>query len=151
MFELLLTVFWKLVLPISAMTLTSGIFTHTPHIHTNVSGSLNMDAAPYSLMFVKPVPPKKSTLSWHWQFDGFHFHFQTVLRTSTSTGQNFIIGCRYFLRKCKLPVETKILLFVAGIFLVLVFFLFPCEILTIYLSTYHVMVSYFSVFHCMSL
>ena len=27
----------------------------------------------YSLMFVKPVPPKKSTQSWQWQFHGFHF------------------------------------------------------------------------------
>ena len=38
-FELLRIVFWKLVLLISATTLTSGIFTHTP---TNVSLTLSV-------------------------------------------------------------------------------------------------------------
>ena len=63
---------------------------------------------------------------------------RTVSRTSIGTDQNFIIGCRYFLKKWKLPVRTKILLFVAGVFLVAIF-LFLCEILVIYLSTYRVM------------
>ena len=35
-----------------------------------------------------------------------------------------------FLKKCKLPVRTKTLLFVAGIFLVVIF-LFPCDIVVI--------------------
>ena len=43
--------------------------------------------------------------------------------------QSFIIGCWYFLKKCKLPVWTKTLLFVAGIFLVI--FLFPSDIVVI--------------------
>ena len=52
------------------------------------------------------------------------FNKQTVSNTDTGTDQNFIIGCRYFLKKCKLPARTKTLLFVAGIFLVVIF-LFP--------------------------
>ena len=43
------------------------------------------------------------------------FFERTVLRTGTSTDQNFMIGCRYFLEKHKLPVRTKTLLFVAGV------------------------------------
>ena len=46
---------------------------------------------------------------------------QTVSLTGTGTDQNFIIGCRYFLKKRKLPVRTKALLFVASIFLVIIF------------------------------
>ena len=65
---------------------------------------------------------------------------RTVSRTGTGTDQNFIIGCRYFLKKRKLPARTKTLLFVAGIFLVVIF-LFPCDILVICLCpTYQVMV-----------
>ena len=65
---------------------------------------------------------------------------RTVSRTGTGTEQNFIIGCRYFLKKRKLPVRTKTLLFVAGIFLVVIF-LFPSDILVICLCpTYQVMV-----------
>ena len=64
--------------------------------------------------------------------------FQTVLCTGMGTDQNFIIGCWYFLKKSKLPVQTKTLLFVAGIFLVV---LFPCDILVIcFCPTYRVMV-----------
>ena len=55
--------------------------------------------------------------------------FRTVLCNSTSTDQNFIIGCQYFLKKYQLPVWTKTL-FVAGIFLVI--FLFPCDIVVVY-------------------
>ena len=54
----------------------------------------------------------------------------TVSCTGTGMDQNFIIGCRYFLKKCKLPVQTKTLLFVASIFLVVIF-LFPCDIVVI--------------------
>ena len=70
----------------------------------------------------------------------------TVARTGTGTDQNFIIVCRYFLKKRKLPVGTKTLLFVAVIFLVVIF-LFPCDIAVICLCpTYQVMmVYYFSV------
>ena len=64
---------------------------------------------------------------------------QPVSRTGTGTDQNFILGCRYFLKKRKLPVQTKTLLFVAGIFLVVIF-LFPCDIVVICLyPTYRVM------------
>ena len=54
-----------------------------------------------------------------------------------------------FLEKRKLTVRIKTLLFVAGIFLV-VMFLFPCDIVIICLCpTYLViMVQYFSVFFC---
>ena len=46
-----------------------------------------------------------------------------------ATVENFLLtGCRYFLKKRKLPVRTKIVLFVAGIFLVVIF-LFSCDIL----------------------
>ena len=66
-------------------------------------------------------------------------NIQTVSRTGTGTDQNFIIGCRYFLKKRKLPVRTKTLLFVAGIFVVVIF-LFPCDIVVICLCpTYQVM------------
>ena len=67
------------------------------------------------------------------------FNKRTVSRTGTDTDQNFIIGCRYFLKNRKLPVQTKALLFVAGIFLVVIF-LFPCDIVVICLCpTYLVM------------
>ena len=66
-------------------------------------------------------------------------NIRTVSRTGIGTDQNFIIGCRYFLKKRKLPVRTKTLLFVAGIF-VIVIFLFPCDIVVICLCpTYQVM------------
>ena len=66
---------------------------------------------------------------------------RTVSRTGTGTDQNFSIGCRYFLKKRKLPVQTKTLLFVAGIFLVVIF-LFPCDIVVICLCpTYRVMMA----------
>ena len=46
-----------------------------------------------------------------------------------ATVENFLLtDCRYFLKKRKLPVRTKIVLFVAGIFLVVIF-LFSCDIL----------------------
>ena len=51
------------------------------------------------------------------------FNKRTVSRTGTDTDQNFIIGCRYFLKNRKLPVQTKALLFAAGIFLVIFCFL----------------------------
>ena len=72
---------------------------------------------------------------------------RTVLRTGTGTDQNFIIGCGYLSKKRKLPVQTKTLLFVAGIFLAVIF-LFPCYIIVICLCpTYQVMiVKHFSVF-----
>ena len=60
------------------------------------------------------------------------FLFQTVLSTGTSTDQNFIIGCCYFLKKPKLLGQTKTLLFVAGIFLAI--FLFPCDTVVMSLS-----------------
>ena len=64
-------------------------------------------------------------------------NIRTVSRTGTD--QNFIIGCRYFLKKRKLPVRTKTLLFVAGIFVVVIF-LFPCDIVVMCLCpTYQVM------------
>ena len=47
--------------------------------------------------------------------------YRTVLRTGTGTNQNFSNGCRYFLKKGKLPVRTKTLLFIADIFLVVIF------------------------------
>ena len=63
----------------------------------------------------------------------------TLNCTSTGTDQNFRIDCQYFLKKRKLPVRTKTLLFVAGIFLVVIF-LFPCDIVVICLCpTYRVM------------
>ena len=72
--------------------------------------------------------------------------FRTVSRTGTSTDQNFITGCRYFLKKCELPVRSKTLLFIAGIFLVVIF-LFPCDIVVICLCpTYRVMMIYFFCF-----
>ena len=72
---------------------------------------------------------------------------RTVLRTGTGTDQNFIIGFEYLSKKRKLPVQTKTLLFVAGIFLAVIFF-FPCYIIVICLCpTYQVMiVKNFSVF-----
>ena len=71
---------------------------------------------------------------------------RTVPRTGTSIDQNFISGCRYFLKMCKLPVRTKTLLFVAGSFL-FVIFLFPFDIVIICLCpTYQVIVYYFSTF-----
>ena len=64
---------------------------------------------------------------------------RAVSRTSTGTDQNFIISCRYFLKKHKLPVRIKTLLFFADIFLVVIF-LFPCGIVVICLCpTYRVM------------
>ena len=57
--------------------------------------------------------------------------FQTVSHTSTSTNQNFITGCWYFLKKGKLLVQTKTLLFIAGIFLI---FLFLCDAVAMSLS-----------------
>ena len=52
--------------------------------------------------------------------------------------KNFSIGCRYFLQKRKLPVQTKTLLFIASIFLVVIF-LFLCDIVAICLClTYRV-------------
>ena len=63
----------------------------------------------------------------------------TVSRTSIGTDQNFSIGCQYFLKKRKLLVRTKSLLFAAGIFLVVIF-LFLCGIVVICLCpTYRVM------------
>ena len=68
---------------------------------------------------------------------------RTVSHTSTGTNQNFIIGCRYFLKKRKLPVRTKTLLFVAGIFLAVIF-LFPCDNAVICLCpTYQMMIVLF--------
>ena len=54
---------------------------------------------------------------------------RTVSRTGTGTGtnQNFSIGCQYFLKKGRLRVGTKALLFVASIFLII--FLFPSDTL----------------------
>ena len=64
----------------------------------------------------------------------------TALRTGTGTDQNFIIGCGYLSKKRKLPVQTKTLLFVAGIFLAVIF-LFPCYIIAICLCPiYQVMI-----------
>ena len=66
------------------------------------------------------------------------FYFLNCL-AGTVTNQNFIIGCWYFLKKHKLLVRTKTLLFVASIFL-LVNFLFPCDFVVICLCpTYRVM------------
>ena len=56
---------------------------------------------------------------------------RTVSCTGTSTGQNFIIGCRYFLKGAgciKLLVGIKNSSFVAGTFLPFIFLL-PCDIL----------------------
>ena len=46
---------------------------------------------------------------------------------STGTNQNFIIGCWYFLKKRKLSVRTKTLLFLAGFFLVVFVSLWHCS------------------------
>ena len=64
--------------------------------------------------------------------------FWTVSRTGTGTDKNFIIGCCYFLKKCKLPVRTKIIIFVAGTFLVVIFLL-PCNIVICLCPTYRAM------------
>ena len=84
-----------------------------------------------------------------------YYSFRTVSRTSTGTHQNFIIGCRYFLKKSKLPVRTKTLLFVAVIFLVVIF-LFSCCYLFVFLSYFsHMFLPYLSsdglIFFCFSL
>ena len=34
-------------------------------------------------MFVKPIPPTKSTQSQHWQFDGFHFRIFCLKRSQS--------------------------------------------------------------------
>ena len=58
------------------------------------------------------------------------YDFRTVLRAGTGKDQSIIIGCQYFLKKRKLPGQTKNLLIVASIFLAIIF-LFPCDILVI--------------------
>ena len=68
-----------------------------------------------------------------WKTKNKNKKIQTVSSTGTTTNQNFSIGCWYFLKKCKLPVRTKTLLFVAGIFLVVIFLL-PCYIVVMSLS-----------------
>ena len=66
----------------------------------------------------------------HWRHIDFNgtvneiydtFLKRTVSRTGTSTSQSFSNGCWYFLKKRKLPVRTKTLLFVIDIFLLLSF------------------------------
>ena len=71
--------------------------------------------------------PKKSLME---NFILCSVYLRNVSRTGTGTDQNFIIGCRYFLKKRKLPVRNKTLLFVAGIFLVAIF-LFTCDVVVI--------------------
>ena len=79
--------------------------------------------------------PKKSLME---NFILCSVYLRNVSRTGTGTDQNFIIGCRYFLKKRKLPVRTKTLLFFADIFLVI--FLFSFVIVVICLCpTYRVM------------
>ena len=68
----------------------------------------------YSLMFVKPVSPKKSTQSWQWQFDGFHFRIfflkdDKVLAFLISAGIEFqITGPKYRIEP--LPNLTELIL-----------------------------------------
>ena len=63
---------------------------------------------------------------------------QTVSLTGTGTDQNFIIGCRYFLKKHKLPVRTKTYYLLPVCLAVI--FLFPCDILvTCLCPTYQAM------------
>ena len=62
---------------------------------------------------------------------------RTVLRAGTGTDQNSITGWGYLSKKRKPPVQTKTLLFVAGIFLAVIFLL-PCYIIVMslpYLSS----------------
>ena len=92
-----------------------------------------------------------------WKFQGQkqrsleipHYFFLVILGNSTSFLIMLCLADQYqqkfynwlllfLLKKCKLPVQTKTLLLVAGIFLVV--FLFPCDIVVICLcSTYQVM------------
>ena len=65
-------------------------------------------------MFVKPISPKKSTQSWHWQFDGFHFRIffskdEKVLAFLIIAGIEFqITGSKYQIEP--LPNLTELIL-----------------------------------------
>ena len=74
--------------------------------------------------------PGNSTLfflCYPWKF---HFVFNYALPCGDQYQQKFYNWLLLFLlKKCKLPAQTKSLLLVAGIFLVV--FLFPCDIVVI--------------------
>ena len=65
-------------------------------------------------MFIKPIPPKKSTQNQHWQFDGFHFWIffikdDKVIAFLFSAGIEFqITGPKYRIEP--LPNLTELIL-----------------------------------------
>ena len=73
---------------------------------------------PLEILRIKTKIPGNSTRFFSWSPMEIPFCFYELSRIPVPipTKQNFIIGCWYFLKKHKLPVQNKTLLFVTSIF-----------------------------------